>query len=177
MEKQLKFGFKSRRPKKEEEVMKFNFPYIEVVPSKGKGSVTKFRLLNGAAELLKLDSKDNKVSYFQLEGDDDNFFLANTSNLDANPAEARINADRSFNNKSLHKRICEDWKLDLTEVLTFSVLEIEVPGYEELTTVQIEQLEPAIITPSDENNKVADDEPKFIPIDPESVIESEMPNV
>ena len=170
MEKQFAFGFKSRRPEKVEEVMKYDFPYIEVIPSKGKGSVTKFRLLNGAAELLKLESRDNKVSYFQAESDDDSFFLANTSNLESNTAEARINADRSFNNKALHKRICEDWKLDLETTLYFRVLVVEVPGFAGLTTVQIEEIEEVI--KSNEVKTTHDDEPAFEPISPESKVEN-----
>ena len=151
-----KFGFKSRRQKSEEEVMAFPFPYIEVLPALTRGSVTKFRLMNGAAEMLKLKLTDNKVSYFQVEDDGDGFFLANTSELESGPAEARVNLDKSFNNKALHKRICEDWKLSPLEVLRFGLTEVNVPGYEEFVTVQIVTIETTDIENDSELNTKVD---------------------
>ena len=169
---QFNFGFKSRRPGKAEEEMKFEFPYVEIIPAKGKGSVTKFRLLNGAAELLELvDEKDNKVSYFQNDEDNDRFFLANTSKLDKNSSECKVNLDNSFNSKTLHKRMCEEWDLDLTEVIYFQIGENEVKGYEGLHIVEFLDSETARdVTISGDDKVVAADEPPFVPIDPDSDI-------
>ena len=163
-EKQFNFGFKSRRPKKEEEVMKFEFPYVEIVPAKGKGSVTKFRLLNGAAELLEFDNDDNKkISYFQNDEDATRFFIANTSDIKAS-ATCRVNSDNSFNSKPLHARICEDLELELTETLYFAVVHNEVEGFEGLTVVEFidaTEMQEVKITDAVSN------EPPFKPIDPE----------
>lgn len=160
-----KFGFKSRRQASVKEVMAFPFPYIEILPAVTRGSVTKFRLMNGAAELLKFKLTDNKVSYFQVEDDGDGFFLANTSELENNSAEARVNLDKSFNNKALHKRICEDWKLNPAEVLRFGLVEADVPGYESLVTVQIVTIETTDLETTDK------------PVDLEDTVEDEVPEL
>lgn len=136
--KELKFGFKSRRKNVEIEELKFDFPYVEIIPATKKGSVTKFRLLNGAATLLMLDTKDNKVSYFQNDKDYDRFFLGNTTELNDNPSTCKVNLDNSFNSKGLHARICSELKIDnLEEVLYFGIVNVKVEGFEELTTVEL----------------------------------------
>ena len=164
MEEQGKFGFKSRRQTKQEEIMKHDFPYVEIIPAEKKGSVTKFRLLNGAAELLEFNSDVNKVSYFQDNSENSEFYLANTSSL-INPVESKVNADNSFNNKALHRRICEDWKLELIEVLTFAVIKAEVEGFEKFTSVQFVAIDIEEVT---DTTKEIPTEPEFKPIDPEA---------
>lgn len=166
---ELKFGFKSRRPVKEKETMKHDFPYVEVIPATKKGSVTKFRLLNGAAELLKFGIENNKVSYLQSDIYIDEFYLANTSDI-ITAVESKINADNSFNNKALHKRICEDWELELTETLTFEVIEAELEGYEEVSLVQFI---PINNSKDSTTSKTVVTEPTFVPINPEDKLSEE----
>ncbi len=160
---EFNFGFNSRRPGKKEEEMKFQFPYVEIIPSKGKGSVTKFRLLNGVDDLLSFNAEINKVSVFQLKNNNEDFFLANTTALESNPKESKVNKDNSFNSKELHKRICENLELNLEETLYFRINKVEVPDYEGLNVIQFVSIEDGIEeTPED----ASPDEPKFEPIDP-----------
>lgn len=166
---EAKFGFKSRRLTKQEEVMKHDFPYVEIIPAEKKGSVTKFRLLNGAAALLEFNADINKVSYFQDDSEHNEFYLANTSDL-INPAESKINADNSFNNKALHRRICEDWNLPLTDVLTFAIVKVEVRGFETFPSVQFITTEIADVP---DDTATSADEPEFEPINPEAELPEE----
>jgi len=166
----FKFGFKSRKVQKEEEKLKYDFPYVEVIPSKKKGSVTKFRLLNGAARLLELSpEEDNKISYFQVELDDF-FYLANTTKMESNPATCKVNKDNSFNSKNLHKRICEDFSLNLKETLYFKPEIVEVEGAETLTTVVLKAIQEEEGEEVTSNNENTSDEPKFEPINADSEI-------
>ena len=64
MSNEFKFGFKSRRQEKVEEIMKHDFPYVEVIPSKGKGSVTKFRLLNEGLKRIVVSDQPFKGGFW-----------------------------------------------------------------------------------------------------------------
>lgn len=138
-EKKYDFGFLSRRPGKKQEELKHDFPYVEIVPPGEGRSVTKFRLLNGAGILLELKEKDNTVAYFQNSTDADRFFLANTSDIEDNPQNCKVNLDNSFNSAPLHKRMVGELKLDIEHTLCFKVEDVtgQVPGYEGLKIAEL----------------------------------------
>jgi len=144
-QKDFNFGFMSRRPEKIEEEMLYDFPYVEIVPATAKGSVTKFRLLNGAAALLSLEQKDNKVAYFQNGVDAQRFFLANSTELPKNPADCKVNLDNSFNSKSLHQRICTGTGLVDTDTIHFKVETAEVQGFEGLQIVEFVDIKEEVL--------------------------------
>jgi len=126
----LKFGFIPKREKKEE-VLKYEYPYIHVIPATEKKSVTKFKMYN-TEELLGEEME--KISYFQIDNPKE-FFLANTSTLQT-PAQCKVNKDNSFNSKALYERLVKEWELEEGKELFLKLDKFEVEG-EELKAVKI----------------------------------------
>ncbi len=143
----LSFGFASRRPTKEKEAPKFDFPYVEMLPaSEEKGSIKKLILHNGVIELLGFDSVEetNRIAYVQNSEVTNEFYLANINLVEGKlPSEHKLNKDGSFNSSALHTRICEELKLDSSLTYYFGVETIDaedVGGYEGMSVVRMQLL-------------------------------------
>ena len=142
----LSFGFASRRPMKEKESPKYAFPYVEMLPPQRdkKGGISKFKLCNGAVELLNFDLNVedviNRIIYSQMPKITNIFYLTNINNIpEKQPGEHKLNKDGSFNSSTLNSRICKDLDLDPTTPHYFTLLEVEatVNEYENLSIGQL----------------------------------------
>jgi hypothetical protein len=140
----LRFGFASRRPIKEKETPKFNFPYLEMCPASDlKGGVSKFKLLNGAAELLKFNQEEeyNKIAYAQSEKDLNMFFLVNVTSIpETIPSEHKLNKDNSFNSSALNNRICKELNLNPKESHFFKAHPVDVDTIADFGGLNVVQL-------------------------------------
>lgn len=126
----MKFGL--IRKEKEKNVLEFDFPYLimEVKPT-DPGKVHKFWLkaLN-IKEILKLNDKDNKLSWVFDENTEENlFYIVNINDVEESvDPTITLNLGLDFNNKKLHEKMTDLMGLNSSEVHKFQLEEAELYG-------------------------------------------------
>jgi hypothetical protein len=147
----MKLGFIKKEKKKDE--LEFDFPYLIMEPRPIEtGKVHKFWLKGmDIKDILKLQEKDNKLSWLFDENSDDNvFYIVNINDVeeDVDPT-INLNLGLDFNNKKLHEKMTDLMGLDPVELHKFKLEESEVLGLPAVKIVDFAVDTTAIVNPEE----------------------------